>query len=246
MMHPDAPLDIRILLLMHILAGTFALAVAPVAMIAKKGGKTHRLWGKFYVYAMFAVALTSLRVASYFGDFFLLAVAVFSSYLALSGWRVLRRKRPDRGDSPALVDWLASIGVILAGSVLIGMAIVQRESFGAFVPVLLVLGSLAALLGALDIRDFLFPRTDKTAWFFTHIGKMTGAYIATVTAFSSVNFHFIHPIWLRWLWPTAAGGALIYFWTTTYRARFAKARAARAGGPAAESVPRALLATLDS
>ena len=246
MLHPEAPLDVRIFLFLHIVAGTFALAVAPVAMIVKKGGTTHRRWGKSYVYAMLVVALTSLRVAPYFGDFFLLAIAVFSSYLAFSGWRVLRLKRPDRGDAPALVDWSASIAVIVAGCVLIGMAIVQRVSFGAFVPVLVVLGGLAVGLGAIDIRNFLFPRADKTAWFFSHIGKMTGAYIATVTAFSSVNFLFIHPIWLRWLWPTAAGGALIYYWISTYRARFAKARAAQGSGPASLSIPSALLATLSS
>ena len=70
MLHPEAPLDVRIFLFLHIVAGTFALAVAPVAMIVKKGGTTHRRWGKSYVYAMLVVALTSLRVAPYFGDFF--------------------------------------------------------------------------------------------------------------------------------------------------------------------------------
>jgi len=61
---------------------------------------------------------------------------------------------------------------------------------------------------------------------------MTGACIATVT--------------VRWLWPTAAGGALIYSWIATYRARFAKARAAQGSGRASLSIPSALLATLSS
>jgi hypothetical protein len=51
---------------------------------------------------------------------------------------------------------------------------------------------------------------------------MLAAYIATVSAFSAVNFHFIHPIWLRWLWPTVVGSLVITYYTAQYQSKLAK------------------------
>jgi hypothetical protein len=51
---------------------------------------------------------------------------------------------------------------------------------------------------------------------------MLAAYIATVTAFSAVNFTFLHPIWVRWLWPTVAGTVLITYYTTRYKTAIAR------------------------
>jgi hypothetical protein len=52
------------------------------------------------------------------------------------------------------------------------------------------------------------------------MGNMLGAYIATVSAFSVVNFGFLPPL-ARWLWPTVVGVPLIVAWTRSYRRRFA-------------------------
>jgi hypothetical protein len=51
---------------------------------------------------------------------------------------------------------------------------------------------------------------------------MLAAYIATVSAFSAVNFHFINPVWLRWLWPTVVGSLVITFYTARYQAKLAQ------------------------
>jgi hypothetical protein len=59
------------------------------------------------------------------------------------------------------------------------------------------------------------------------MGNMVGAYIATVSAFSVVNFTFLPPM-VRWLWPTAVGVPLIFIWIRSYRRRFAR-RARTAG-----------------
>jgi hypothetical protein len=55
---------------------------------------------------------------------------------------------------------------------------------------------------------------------------MLASYIATVTAFSVVNFTAL-PTTVRWLWPTAVGIPLIVVWIRYYRVRF------RRRGPAA-------------
>jgi len=43
---------VRFMLGIHILAGTIALLVAPIALLTVKGGPTHRRWGKVYFWAM--------------------------------------------------------------------------------------------------------------------------------------------------------------------------------------------------
>jgi hypothetical protein len=70
-----------------------------------------------------------------------------------------------------------------------------------------------------DIRAFLDPPTQKQAWWFTHMTRMLSAYIATVTAFSVVNFRFLSPV-ARWLWPTMLGTLIITIWTRYYRKKF--------------------------
>jgi uncharacterized membrane protein YjjB (DUF3815 family) len=53
---------------------------------------------------------------------------------------------------------------------------------------------------------------------------MLAAYIATVTAFSVVNFKFLPPI-ARWLWATVVGTMGIIIWTRYYRKKFSGTRA---------------------
>ncbi|HLP32398.1 MAG TPA: hypothetical protein VK202_02935, partial [Bacteroidia bacterium] len=45
----------------------------------------------------------------------------------------------------------------------------------------------------------------------THLGNMSGAYIATVTAFLVVNVDFIQPGWLVWLFPSVIGVPFIFY-----------------------------------
>jgi hypothetical protein len=56
---------------------------------------------------------------------------------------------------------------------------------------------------------------------FDHMMRFLGAYIATVTAFSVVNFHFLPYFW-RWLWPTVLGVIGIIIWRMYYARKFKK------------------------
>ena len=95
---------VRFTLGIHILAGTVALLVAPIALLTVKGGPTHRRWGKVYFWAMAVVAATALVVGYWRSLLFLMLVSVFSFYFALSGYRVLYRKRPDLGQRASSLD----------------------------------------------------------------------------------------------------------------------------------------------
>jgi uncharacterized membrane protein len=216
MPHPEAPILIRILLAAHILAGTVALFAAPVALAVVKGGRTHRRFGKIYVFAMAVVATTALIIAPYFQSWFLLFIAVFSFFLAFSGRRVLRLKRGI--DRPEAIDWIAASLSILAGIGLALLAYLQRAHYGTFTIALSLFALIAIGSGALSMRRFLTPPKVSGTWKVDHLQLMMGAYIATVTAFSAVNFTFLNPPVVRWLWPTAAGALAI----TILRRRYAK------------------------
>lgn len=201
----------------HIAFGMIALFVAPAAMLTVKGGLAHRRWGKIYFWSMAVVAVTALVMSLYRPIYFLALVAVFSFYFAFRGYRsAIRKREPARA-----VDWIAAV-IMLTGSLgLVGVGI--HPPAHQFLPapaVSIVFGLIGAAVGAGDIWRFLHPPTDRNAWWYAHMGGMIGSYIATVGAFSAVNFYFL-PILVRWLWSTAIGVPAISIWIAYYRRKFA-------------------------
>ncbi len=208
----------------HIAAGFVALFMAPAAMLTQKGGKSHRRWGKIYFWAMAVVAATATVVVFAFGaTFFLFLVAIFSFYLALTGYRALYRKRPQAGDKPGLLDWAASCTALAGGLGLVAwgaLLLYAGDSREGFAPVPIALGTIALLTAGGDLRSFVRQPTEKYHWWFRHMRGMLTAYIATVTAFSAVNFTFL-PVIVRWMWPTVVGSLGLTVWIAYYKRRFA-------------------------
>ena len=206
--------------MLHILCGMIALFVAPAAMLTVKGGRAHRRWGKIYFWGMAVVAATAMAMAVYRPIIFLALVAVFSFYFAFRGYRSVLRKR----EGPERIDWLAAL-IALGGSVgliVLGMHPPARQ----FLPtpiVAITFGVFGVGISAADVWSFLHPSEDRNAWWYSHMGGMLGSYIATVSAFSVVNFHFL-PTVVRWLWPSAVGIPGIFIWIGYYKKRFSGGR----------------------
>ncbi len=208
--------------------GFSAFLIAPVALATVKGGKQHRRWGKVYFWMMAGVAATALVLGFYRPILFLALLAVFSFYLAFSGYRVLFAKRPLQGQGPKLIDWIGTILVFVAGLALIILGLLKpTPTWVRMEPMALVFGTIGVVFGIKDGWRFLHPPQDKNFWWFQHMGGMIGSYIAAVSAFSAVNFHFLAPV-VRWLWPTVAGVPAIIIWTAYYRRKFAKKTVAMA------------------
>ena len=206
----------------HIFFGSIALFVAPAAMLTRKGGLWHRRWGKIYFWSMAGVALTAVIMSLIRSGLFFLLIALFSFYLAFTGYRILYRKTPQQ--RPKAIDWTA-ISIVLAGSlslIVYGIFLTLTSSLGT---VAIVFGAIGVFFGVTDLRSFLHPPTEKQAWWFTHMTRMLSAYIATVTAFSVVNFRFLPPV-TRWLWPTIIGSLGITLWARYYRRLFNRRPAA--------------------
>jgi uncharacterized membrane protein YccF (DUF307 family) len=217
----------------HIVFGSIALFVAPAAMLTPKGGLWHRRWGKIYFWSMAGVSVTAVVMSFIRSGLFFLLVALFSFYLSFTGYRILYRKKPEQ---PATgIDW-AGASIVLLGSIaliLYGLYMLLTSHFGT---VAIVFGIIGLYFGVTDVRAFRHPPTDKQAWWFTHMRRMLAAYIATVTAFSVVNFRFLPPV-ARWLWPTVVGTVGIMLWVGYYRRRFARSSARTGSAPGAAVPP---------
>ena len=216
------PVAIQMIRWTHILAGFTAFFIAPVPLLTAKGGETHRRWGKIYFWAMAAVAITAMVLAVWLPILFFAFVAVFSFYFAFRGYRALYRKRPLNGQGPGAIDWAAAVLAFLGSTALIVLGIVRPSTVWVQLSVVaIVFGVIGVMFAASDLWQFLHPPADKNFWLYAHLGGMVASYIAAVSAFSVVNFHFL-PRAVRWLWPSAIGVPGIFIWVSHYKRKFGR------------------------
>ncbi|WP_323798283.1 hypothetical protein [Nisaea sp.] len=210
------------LLTLHIATGAVSLATAAVAIAAPKGRRLHRLAGKLYVLSMVVVFATAVSLSLATNDLFLMTVAIFSFYMVLSGYRALYLKQPARS-----FDSRYRVGALDKGAAQFTMiACSAMATYGGvywytepLAPVLVVLGSVGSLMAFFDLKRFRSPPKDPRAWFFTHMTRMLGGTIASVTAFL-VNTGDMLPPLARWLAPTIIGTAAIILWVAYYKRKF--------------------------
>jgi hypothetical protein len=214
------PSWITALRVVHIACGFAAFFIAPAVLAMVKGGTQHRRWGKVYFWLMAAVAATALALAFYRPVAFLALVAVFSFYMAFSGYRVLSRKRPDQGEPAALIDWVGAALMLGSGVLLVTLGVFQPTPVWAKMSsVAIGFGIIGIFFGVRDVWSFVQTPQDRHFWWYNHMGGMIGSYIAAVSAFSAVNFSFL-PTGVRWLWPSAIGIPVILVWIRYYRRKF--------------------------
>ncbi|MEE6208583.1 hypothetical protein U3A55_00210 [Salarchaeum sp. III] len=202
----------------HIGVGVAALVAGAGAMVSRKGSRLHRRFGAVYVAGTAGVVLSAFALTSATRDLFLASIAVFSGYMVFAGYRALAQK--PRGRPATRLDYAAGIVmvVVAVGMVALGGWGVLVEGRGRSV-VLVAFGALALAFAGQDLLTFRRGPSLRFDWFYRHIARMLGSYIATVTAVSAVNLFFL-PTVVRWLWPTAVGTPLIALWIRRYQRRF--------------------------
>ena len=229
-MHAHDPLWMRVVLGLHIAAGSCAFVLAPVALLTAKGGKTHRRWGKVYFWSMAAVAATALTMAAYRPLLFLGLVAIFSFYAAFVAYRVLGQKAAYRGEKVATaLDWSAAVICFTASALLAGFGLVRPQWVqGLGIPAM-VFGAIGMLIAGNAMWGFTHPPKEKMFWWYAHLQGMIGSYIAAWTAFLVVTVGpRIHSPWWLWVLPTAIGVPAIRATTVHYKKKFAPRRAVAA------------------
>jgi uncharacterized membrane protein len=198
----------KIVIALHIISGSIGLILGSYNLIRKKGDKTHKLLGKIFAIAMISTGLTAFILSYLHPNFFLFIVGVFTIYLTFTGYRMISLKNILKGQKPLIIDYLISILMFIACGFFIYLGIknlLQGNNFGI---VVILFGSISLRLCYLDYRIFSNKITDKMFWLKNHIGRMTGAYIAALTAFIVVNNTFIPPVF-AWNLPGIIGTIFI-------------------------------------
>lgn len=203
-------------LTLHIACGFTALFTGLWALLVRPGGLTHRRVGAAFSWAMLGVVLSALLLALIRPNPFLFAVGVFSGVMVATGLRALRLKALHRGQRPARLDWALLTLAIMAGVALFAQGVLgYQHSADPMALVSAVFGLVLLGQSVGDFRRFTRPSPYALQWLQVHIGRMMGAFIATVTAFSAVNLTFL-PTVVQWLWPTALGVIAIRFFRRRY------------------------------
>lgn len=200
-------LAFNVILALHAVGGAVALVAGPVAMRARKGQARHRAAGRTYALAMAFTTFSALYLALATRNLFLLMIAVFSFFLVFTGWRALSQKRLHEGHGARWFDWLVA-GLTLAFSVgLLAAGLATGEDVTA-----LFFGVGGSILALREMR-LLTGRVQPGAWMVRHMIGMSGAYIATVSAFAVVTLTFL-PRPVAFIAPTLIGTPIIA-WVAT-------------------------------
>jgi uncharacterized membrane protein len=218
------PWWMHILLAAHIVAGSGAFMLAPLALVTAKGGKAHRRWGKIYFWCMTVVAFTALVMAAYRPILFLALVAIFSFYAAFTAYRVLGQKAAWQGESVIHgLDWAATILCFAASAALALFGAIRPELVQNLRIPAIVFGAIGMRISGTAMWRFTHPPADKMFWWYTHLQGMIGSYIAAWTAFCLVTIGPLlrgkAQLWL-WLLPVSIGLPAIIATTAYYKRKF--------------------------
>lgn len=188
----------KILLAIHIFCGGTSLLLGFYILISRKGNIRHKNAGTIYFYAMLVTALAAIVLAYLHPSYFLFIIGIFTSYMLLTGKSYLRKRSQF---DVKQIDWLLSLTMLLFGAVLIALGCYNMILGNNFGVVHLVFGGLSFLFVYQDYINFKGRSSVQNYWLVTHLKRMIGSYIASVTAFIVVNNTFL-PGYIAWLLPT--------------------------------------------
>lgn len=197
---------IQIFIIIHAAFGGIALLAGFISIVAKKGRKIHKKSGLVFYYAMLTSAIMAILISVLpeHESPFLFAVGIFSMYFVLTGYRALRFK--SKNVNLQVDKWISGI-MVFTGILMIVLPLILEKSVNI---VLLVFAVIGIVFSVRDLTRFKSPEKLKKAWLKLHLGKMTGGYIASVTAFVIVNEFF--PSIYGWFVPGIIGGIFITYW----------------------------------
>lgn len=207
------------LLYLHILAGLISLGIAYVLLFIKKGNKRHKKLGLIYVYGMSTIFVTAIPL-SLLGEFnpFLFVVAIFSFYLAFSGYRQGRDRNGAREQIDKVLGVFITATSILFYSMAVSLYLIEDSMWITSV----VFGSIALGMGINDFRRMkIVERPDFYDRTNLHLNLMLAGTIATTTAFI-VTLNPFSIDWLNWVAPTIVGTPIIIYFSRRELAKKAK------------------------
>lgn len=197
-------LFLKILVIIHVIAGAGSLIFGAIAFSLRKNTPKHKPIGKIYFWCMTVVFITAMIVSVAKSLLFLFLIGIFSYYSTIIAYRSLRLKNLHKGQKPLKIDWFIEItaGLTFLGMVALGILVfIKNQSYAGLIP--LIFG----VFGLLSVRTNIKLLTQKPKetlyWLKKHIGHMMGSYIGALTAFLVNQTEYI-PInsTLLWFLPT--------------------------------------------
>ena len=201
---------IKTLIYIHAFFGGVGLITGLISVAVKKGGAAHKKMGIIFSYAMVISSLISLVIARMPGheNTFLFLIGIFTIYLILAGNRALTLRSKIKQQA----DWkdklisatmlLVSVGMLCLG--LIGL--VQQVANSVLY---VFFGGFGAFMSIRDFQLFKSFKEKKNGWLVSHLGRMVGALIASVTAFLVAGIQLGST--LVWITPTIIGTLYIIY-----------------------------------
>lgn len=234
-----------ILIVAHVTLALVALIAGPIPMIVRKGGINHQRVGKVYMWSMIISLLLAIALLFFRFNVFLAGITALSLNGVVTGVRALHRKRAQQNNfvwfdtSFAILALLSGVALLVFG-ILTGIGISSSwipsggESAGGGNVVLTILpmifGFVIVTDAMKDLRSLRVPSTDRNWWWYYHMERMLGSYIALATALAVQQVGPRLPdsvMWISWIAPSAIGSPLIAVWIKNYRKEFSKHQTAQ-------------------
>jgi uncharacterized membrane protein len=209
-------------LTLHIIGGTAGLFTGTINLVRKKGDKNHKLIGKIFAYSMLTAGFSSFVLSILHPNYFLFMIGVFTIYLVGTGYRYINLKMLGGDQRPTTLDWIITIGMLLAGLLFMGLGIRHVLAQNNFGIVFIVFGAIGLRSVKTDFDNYKGKLKTKNYWLLAHLQRMTGGYIAATTAFLVVNANYspiVLPSVIVWLLPTVILTPLIFVWIKKYEVK---------------------------
>ena len=169
---------------------------------------------------MLTTGLSALVLSILHPSHFLFIVGVFTIYLVATGNRYIYLKLLGFNQRPAILDWTITLAMLVVGIIFIGLGLKQLISQNTFGIVFIVFGGLGLFFVKTDWANYRGKLQAKNYWLLAHLQRMTGGYIAALTAFLVVNAKYFPqelPGIIFWLLPTVILTPMIIRWSNKYR-----------------------------
>jgi uncharacterized membrane protein len=213
-------------LTLHIIGGAVGLFTGTINIARRKGDKSHKVIGKIFSYSMLTAGISSFVLSILHPNYFLFMVGAFTVYLVGTGHRYIFSKMLGNGQSPKSIDWVITIGMLAASLLFVGLGVKHLLSNNNFGIVYIIFGTLGTRFVKTDFDNYRGKVKAKNYWLLAHLQRMTGAYIAAITAFLVVNAKYspiVLPSVVVWLLPTAILTPLIFSWSRKYKVKLSTA-----------------------
>lgn len=191
--------SIQFLIYVHAAFGGIALLSGLIAAISIKGSKLHKKIGTGFHHSMVVAVSVSILISlipSHFNPF-LLGIGIFSLYSVISGRRCLKVLKPNYS---LRIDKFLAYVLLINSVLMIGLPLILTREINIILAVFGILGLLAGIRDLIAFQNFEQLKRDRIKH---HINKISGGYIAAITAFLVVNE--VLPGYWAWFMPTVIG-----------------------------------------